>query len=446
MARKIGFVLIVVVAIGMFAGLAVAEDKAPAGTDKKDPRFEEGFVKIFNGKDLTGWDGLDFWSVKDGVIRGETTREKPTRGNTFLIWRGGKNKGLMKNFALKLKFRIRNGNSGVQFRSFVKDPKKNKHRVAGYQAEVENNPGKVGFLYDEARRGWLVNVGDIMEINPTADGKKIKKEVVGKVSDVKKLIADNYYASKEWNEYEIICRGNHIAMYLNGYPTVELIDNDKKNRTMEGHLCLQIHAGPPMVVEFKDIRVKTFDVEYGPAVRLFNGKDLTGWEFKDAQKGVWGVKDGVMTDAGKPFGFIATKSDYTNYVLRLQVRHLVKTNSGVLLRSTMLEGKWPKSIEAQVMSGRMGDIYNFGKFPMKTDPKRTKGAWTPRIHKSNEKPTGQWDDYEITLNKGDLELKVNSLVQNRATDCQVIPGRICLQSEGGPMEFRNIVLIPIVAK
>jgi hypothetical protein len=429
----------------MFSGLASAESKAPIAT-KCPAGGDDGYVSIFNGKDLAGWDGLEFWSVKDGMIRGETTKERPTRGNTFLIYRGGKEKGLLKNFALKLKFRIQNGNSGVQFRSFVKDPKRNKHRVAGYQAEVQNKAGKVGFLYDEARRGWLVNVGDMMEINPSEDGKKIKKEVVSKVSDVKGLIASKYYTNKEWNEYEIICRGNHIAMYLNGYPTVELIDNDKKNRTMEGHVCLQIHAGPPMIVDFKDIKIKKFDAEYGPAVRLFNGKDLTGWTMKDNQKETWGVKDGVMTDKGKPFGFIATEKDYTNYVLRLQVKHLVKTNSGVLLRSTKLEGMFPKSIEAQVMSGKMGDIYNFHKFSLKTDPKRTRGAGTRKIHDSNEKPIGQWDAYEITLNKGDLELRVNNLVQNIATECQEIPGKICLQSEGGPLEFRNIVLIPIVNK
>ncbi|MBT3200042.1 MAG: DUF1080 domain-containing protein [Phycisphaerales bacterium] len=436
MKSKIGFVLTLIVAVGLFAGLARAaeEGKCPAGGD-------DGYVSIFNGKDLTGWDGLEFWSVKDGMIRGQTTKEKPTRGNTFLIYRGGKNKGVLKNFAVKLKFRIQNGNSGVQFRSFVKDPKRNKYRVSGYQAEVQNKAGKVGFLYDEARRGWLVNVGDIMEVTKDA-----KKQVVGKVSDVKQIIAQKYYTDKEWNEYEIICRGNHVAIYLNGFPTVELIDNDLKNRTLEGFLCLQIHAGPPMIVDFKDIKLKTFDAEYGPAVRLFNGKDLSGWAMKDDQKDTWGVKDGAMTDKGKPFGFIATEKDYTNYVLRLQVKHLKKTNSGVLLRSTELDRKFPKSIEAQVMSGKMGDIYNFGKFSMKTDPKRTRGAGTKKIHESNEKPIGQWDAYEITLNKGDLELRVNNLVQNIATECKETPGKICLQSEGGPLEFRNIVLIPIVNK
>jgi len=434
--------VVAVFLVAVLAGSAAAEDK---DKDKKCPADgADGYVSIFNGKDLTGWDGLaDFWSVKDGVIRGQTTREKPTRGNTFCIWRGGKNKGLLKNFALKLKFRIQNGNSGVQYRSFVKNPN-NKYRVAGYQAEVENRPGKVGFLYDEARRGWLVNVGDIMEIN--VDGRKLKKEVVGKVSDVKALIKAGYYKNKDWNEYTIICRGNHIAQYLNGYQTVELIDNDEARRTLQGHVALQIHSGPPMIVEFKDIRIKEFNAEYGPAVRLFNGKNLDGWTCKDAQKNTWGVKDGVMTDAGKPFGFLATKADYTNFVLRLQVRHLVKTNSGVLLRSTGLDGKWPRSIEAQLMSGCMGDIYNFRKFPMKTDAKRTRRGLTRKIHKSNEKPTGQWNEYEITLNKGDLELRVNDLPQNYATDCAEMPGRICLQSEGGALEFRNIVLIPIVTK
>ncbi|NIN36205.1 MAG: DUF1080 domain-containing protein, partial [Gammaproteobacteria bacterium] len=113
---------------------------------------------IFNGKDLDDWDGdMRLWSVKDGVIRGETTPENQTRGNTFLIWRGGK----LRDFELRLKFRIRNGNSGVQYRSKEVD----KWVVSGYQAEVENAPGKVGFLYHEKGRGWLVNVGDMMVID-----------------------------------------------------------------------------------------------------------------------------------------------------------------------------------------------------------------------------------------------------------------------------------------
>ncbi|MHC5055597.1 MAG: 3-keto-disaccharide hydrolase [Planctomycetota bacterium] len=410
-----------------------------------DREAEEGFVRIFNGRDLDDWDGHpDFWSVTGGVIRGRTTKEKPTRGNTFCIYRGGGNKGLMKDFVVKLRFRIQNGNSGVQYRSFVKDPKRSKWRVASYQAEVQNKAGKVGFLYDEARRGWLVNVGDIMELS--REGNKVQKTVVGKVADQKALIDAGYYTDREWNEYTIVARGNHLVHYLNGYQTIELIDNDARQRTLEGHLALQIHAGPPMVVEFKDIRVKYFKKTFGEAMRLFNGKDLSGWTVQQGKPESWGVKDGAMATTGRPNGYICTDADYENYVLRLQVRHLANTNSGVLLRATERDRKWPRSIEAQCKSGSMGDIYNFGRFPMKTDPARTRGASTKKRHPSNEKPIGEWDEYEIRLNRGDLELRVNGLVQNTATGCEQIPGRICLQSEGGPLEFRNIVLIPIVTE
>jgi hypothetical protein len=105
---------------------------------------------------------------------------------------------------------------------------------------------------------------------------------------------------------------------------------------------------------------------------------------------------------------------------------------------------WPRSIEAQGQFGRVGDIWNIGKFPMKTDPKRTKGNHTVKMKDSNEKPLGQWNQYEITLDGGDLEIKVNDLIQNTATNCWQIPGKIGIQSEGAQMEYRNIVLIPII--
>ena len=112
-------------------------------------RADDQFVPIFDGKTLEGWDGNpDLWSVKDGVIHGETTPEKPTKINTFLISEAA---GQLKDFELKLKFQIENGNSGVQYRSKEFD----KFRITGYQAEVENNQGKVGFLYHEGGRGWL---------------------------------------------------------------------------------------------------------------------------------------------------------------------------------------------------------------------------------------------------------------------------------------------------
>ena len=206
---------------------------------------EEGFTTIFNGKDLTGWDAPPgLWSVKDGVIHGETTKEKPTRGNTFCIWRGG----TLKDFELRLSFRIQNGNSGVQYRS--KDL--GEWRIAGYQAEVCNG-GSVGFLYGERMRGSLCRVGQKVVIERDAQGKVVTK-VVGSLPEAKPAFAR--YKRQGWNHYRIIAQGNRLVHYLNDVQTIECVDNDEKGRMMEGVLALQIHAGPPMVVEFKDIRIK----------------------------------------------------------------------------------------------------------------------------------------------------------------------------------------------
>jgi len=403
---------------------------------------EEGFEAIFNGKDLTGWDGdLRLWSVKDGVIRGETTKENPAHGNTFCVWRGGK----LKDFILKIKFRIANGNSGIQYRS----KEHGKWRINGYQAEIENNPGKVGFLYHEGGRGWLVNVGDFMIIDEGG-----KKNVVSKVADVKALKEAGYYKMKDWNEYIIIAQGNYLRHYLNGYPTMALIDNDKvtdpadpkdrKGSIREGLLALQIHAGAPMVVEFKDISIRHLKSNYGKAVRLFNGESLDGWvPSSDKCKETFGVSGGVITNTGRPAGYLRTTADYTNYTLHLQLRHIKGGNSGVLLRMVGDDKVWPKSIEAQGQSGAMGDIWNIDKVKMTVDAARTRGRNTKKLHPSNERPTGEWNDYAMTLDGGDLEIKVNNLLQNTATEVEEAGGKICLQSEGSPKEFRNIVLVPI---
>jgi hypothetical protein len=201
------------------------------------------FKPIFNGKDLSGWEGeAALWSAKDGVLRGET--KAPQKGNTFLIWRAG----TVKDFELKVKFRIQNGNSGVQYRA--KDL--GKFVVSGYQAEVENKQGKVGFLYEEKGRKYLANVGEKVEIGD--DG---KPKVIATLGDKEKDFVDKgYYKDKDWNEYRIVARGNHLEHWLNGFKTIEVTDNDPKGRALEGILALQIHGGPPMLVEFKDILLK----------------------------------------------------------------------------------------------------------------------------------------------------------------------------------------------
>jgi hypothetical protein len=232
---------------------AFAEDKqdVPKPTAPKEP---EGMVDLFKSKDLKDWDGdMRLWSFKDGVVRGETTKENPAKGNTFLIWKGG----TLGDFELRLTFRIKGGNSGIQYRSKhlpFKDTDENKWVVSGYQAEVEDTPGKVGFLYHERGRGYLCNVGEKVVIG--ADG---KPKVVGKLGD--KAAIGSTYKKSDWNDYVIIATGNHIVQYLNGIQTVDVTDEDPKGGAASGILALQLHAGPPMLVEFKNVRLKQYETK-----------------------------------------------------------------------------------------------------------------------------------------------------------------------------------------
>ena len=213
---------------------------------------DEAFAPIFNGRDLTGWEGnAKHWSVRDGVIRGETALSHLALSNTFLIWKQGE----VSDFELRIKFRIQSGNSGIQYRS--KDL--GKHVVAGYQAEIENHPGKVGFLYEEKGRKSLALVGEMVQID--AQG---KRQMTGLIAPKEAYIQQGYYRSRDWNEYHIIARGNYITHYLNGFQTIELIDSAPAARA-KGVLALQLHAGPPMLVEFKDIFLKTLPPSHQPS-------------------------------------------------------------------------------------------------------------------------------------------------------------------------------------
>ena len=138
---------------------------------------KEGFVSIFDGKSLKDWDGNPkFWRVEDGAITGQTTKENPTKGNTFIIWRGGKTA----DFELKLQYKIINGNSGIQYRSFeVKDKK---WVIGGYQADFEAGKTYSGILYGERFRGILANRGQ-----KTVIGDNHKPKVVGSVGDSKAI-------------------------------------------------------------------------------------------------------------------------------------------------------------------------------------------------------------------------------------------------------------------
>jgi len=184
----------------------------------------------------------------------------------------------------------------------------------------------------------------------------------------------------------------------------------------------------------------------GETISLFNGKDLSGWVWGAGGRNtriedVWSVVNGNLRCRGTPNGYIRTERDFTSFILKLQVRHLKPGNGGVLIRMVGQDKVWPKSIEAQGQSGALGDIWNIDRFPMKVDPQRTNDRHTRRMHPEiPEKPLGEWNDYEIIMNGSNLTLKVNGVVQNTASDVEIVAGKICLQSEGSEYEFRNIEL------
>jgi hypothetical protein len=213
----------------------------------------DGFVSLFNGKDLEGWDGNPkFWSVRDGAITGQTTAENPTRGNTFIIWRGG----TVGDFELRLQYKIINGNSGIQYRS--KDL--GNWVVGGYQGDFEAGNTYSGILYEEKGRGILAQRGQFTQILPGE--KKPEIEVMGSLGESADIQAN--IKKEDWNDYKIIAHENRFVHMINGRITAIVVDNDIENRVSSGILALQLHAGPPMTVQFRDIKIRKINpVEVG---------------------------------------------------------------------------------------------------------------------------------------------------------------------------------------
>ncbi len=210
---------------------------------------DTGFRPIFDGKTLDGWDGNpDFWRVEDGAIVGQTTAENPTKGNTFLIWRGGE----PGDFELKVEFKLVNGNSGIQVRSFEKPDEWGKWVVGGYQPDIEDSGRFMGIIYGERYRGILAMRGD-----KTVIGNDSKPQVVGKVGDSQELLEKIDLTG--WNEYHIIARDWTISQKINGHKMAEVTDHDEANRRADGLIAFQLHAGPPMKVLFRNVRLKELD-------------------------------------------------------------------------------------------------------------------------------------------------------------------------------------------
>ena len=198
--------------------------------------------QLFNGTDLTGWDGAPgWWHVEDGALTAESTPQKPCTKCNYLIWKGGR----PGDFELTADFRISKGaNSGIQIRSETRPD----WDTWGYQADMTGDGGLVGFIYHH-QRGLIVGRGE--RVTFTAEGKRQAE----KIGDPKELIKG--YKVEDWNTYRIVCRGPEITLYVNGVLMSQVTDRHPTLAASSGIIALQMHPGPPMKVQFKNLILKT---------------------------------------------------------------------------------------------------------------------------------------------------------------------------------------------
>jgi type 1 glutamine amidotransferase len=207
-------------------------------------RTEPGFKSIFNGKDLTGWKGNPrIWSVKNGCITGQTTPENRISENNFLIWTGGD----VSDFELRCKFRIEGGNSGIYFWGQERADM-HPESLVGPQADFSADGRWTGVLMEYTRRGILAERGQ-----KTVIDREGKIKVVGSVGNPDKLL--KCVNPVQWNDYKVIAAKGHVTLIINDVVMCEVEDNDP-GRIATGKLALQVHRGPDMLVQFKDIRIQ----------------------------------------------------------------------------------------------------------------------------------------------------------------------------------------------
>lgn len=222
-----------------FHSNAVSDDKVKA--------TEDNSIAMFDGESLEGWKGLDkFWSVRDGAITGETTKENPANGNTFLVWMGDEQGNKAADFELSCQFRIVGHNSGIQYRSELVDEEK--FVVKGYQADIDATHKFIGINYGERTgRGIIGDRGKTIVYEGDT------KTVTGDSCDEAEFLKS--VKKEDWNKYEIIAKGNRLIHKINGFVTSDVTDGHK-DAASTGIIALQLHAGPPMVIQFKDLKLK----------------------------------------------------------------------------------------------------------------------------------------------------------------------------------------------
>lgn len=271
------------------------------GVDSVVPSTESEFEPLFDGASLNGWSGDPrYWSVEDGAIVGRSTAQQPLTRNTFLI-----HEDVFGEFELRLRYRIRGGNSGIQYRSRDRGA----FEVSGYQADIEAGPNYTGILYEEQGRGIMAMRGEAIEFG--ADGTR----TVGlRLGDAAKL--QTFIRRDDWNDYVVVARGTRLTHRINGVTVVDVVDRDVARRARAGHLALQLHQGPAMEVRFADLRIRTFET---PKVE-------PDW--------IWTTHDGAPTTAAAVTRTFEMTEDarFARLTIAADNRHVTRINGRVVAR------------------------------------------------------------------------------------------------------------------
>jgi hypothetical protein len=256
---QVGLMLALLIA----GGCKKSGDNSQISSVTQEDKEEEGFVKIFDGKTLTGWEGdTTYWSAENGSLVGRVTPTTLLKTNTFIIWRGG----TPGDFELKTEFRIAEaGNSGINYRS----EKLNDipHALRGYQADIDGKNNYTGQNYEERGRTTLAYRGEKVIVNAQDNVREagslranvknnawLKREVTGSLGSSDSLRA--LIKKEDWNTCHIIAKGNRLQHYINGVLMSDVTDKDEVNGKLSGLLGVQVHVGPPMEVEYRNIRLK----------------------------------------------------------------------------------------------------------------------------------------------------------------------------------------------
>ena len=238
---------------GILVKSAMGQGYVPKQSDRPEaPSGDEaGFTPIFDGKTLKGWEGdPKYWSVENGALVGTITPETVIKSNTFVVYKGS----TPKDFELKCEYRItQNGNSGINYRSAMVPDKvrpENQFAMRGYQCDIDGKNSYTGQNYEEKGRLFLALRGQMTRV--VGGQKPVLLSNLGDGAELVKFI------SADWNAVHLIIRGNTLIHMINGHVMCVVIDDDAQGRMMQGLIGVQVHVGPPMKVEYKNFRLKTW--------------------------------------------------------------------------------------------------------------------------------------------------------------------------------------------